>query len=243
MKKLKSILRTEISESQSYIGVSIIGVVGGVVGVLISPLLLFGVTKAMQKLGWNLRYRYLIWAIGFSLCLPFAAAIQLRIADSQLPQAIPSASSAEEIYHLGEEVRSDLSPNLGIRVMAYRRSNGLYTLGAFGKPIEGNLVIVSFEKINFSNQIDHLCRADGLKLEAEESGNKYVEVNPGSYSLWRFESGLGTRSEELAPGEVRDGVAVFSLSEEDVESNEYSLLWRDKKISLEGGSAEPLKSN
>jgi hypothetical protein len=217
---------------------------GGLAGAIASPIVFHQYHQRLK----NTPLRWLAWAGTGLIVAPLLLGMQAAILDiqnlqpanqSELPSRVvpsvaettnsaanPSTSSqSTQLFKAGDVVTAG---DRSITVGQVTTSNGLKADNPFAEAIDGQIVLVYFTLTNSGSESGNVLFSS-FQL-SDQQGRRYDEISDLSYSLWRDEQSLKSRSDDLYPGESRSDVAAFRIAPD---ASGFTLDWKGQHIQLD----------
>lgn len=221
------------------------GLLGGAIGLFLSPLVLFFLGKVMKEEGDTKPKRFRAWAligiIGAPLSFSLTSAIYLSNPDTSstpppAPSGIPSqplstsSNSPQQSVPLGveEQVKDDRA----MKVTGSEFLSSLSTDNQFMEPLGakgGKLVVVYLTTKNIGKESGNMFWSQFALTDSQ--GNKYDDIKDFSemmtVNMWAKDKGLAQTGDQLFPGGTANSAIVFRVAPN---ANELKLLVNDNKI-------------
>jgi hypothetical protein len=220
------------------------GLLGGAIGLFLSPLVLFFLGKVMTEEGDTKPKRVRAWAligiIGAPLSFSLTSAIYSSNPDTSstpppAPSGIPSqpstsSNSSQQSVPLGveEQVKDDRA----MKVTGSEFLSSLSTDNQFMEPLGakgGKLVVVYVTIKNIGKESGNMFWSQFALTDSQ--GNKYADIEDFSemmtVNMWAKSKGLAETGDQLFPGGTANSAIVFRVAPN---ANDLKLLVNDTKI-------------
>lgn len=232
---------------QGYLLAVLGGLLGGFPGLIVSPLVLFGLNKAMKKTEDKRPNRFLRWALIGIVGVPFCAGIQAAMLGTSItggnPSSSPSSgvgtqsspssgeqSSAASSIKVGTEdlVREDRS----LTVTGSEEHSSISSSNQFMDPVPakgGKLIAVFMTIKNTGSESGNMFWTDFKLMDSK--GRKYDDIEDFTEIMtindWAKGLGLADQGDQLFPGATAKTVAVFRVAPD---AEGLQLLVNDNKL-------------
>jgi hypothetical protein len=195
------------------------GILGGPLGLITSPAVLFGLNKLMKPKDEKIPNRFLTWAlIGIvGAPLSFAPFMSNSTGDNGTP-AVPSETTKPEVSQVvplgvADQVRDDRS----LKVTSSEVFTSISSGNQFIAPIEskgGKLVGIFMSIKNTGKESGNMFWTQ-FQLE-DSQGRKYDDIEDFTEIMtvnsWAKNQGLAEAGDQLFPGATANTVAVFRVA-------------------------------
>ncbi len=199
------------------------GLIGGPIGLVVSPLVLFGLGKLMKSNSEKKPNRFLAWAvlgvIGAPICLaPWLNSTMPSSTESSTsspPAAQTSEASAPSVVPLGadQQVRDDRS----LKVSGSETLDSISSGNQFVDPVSpkgGKLVAVYMTVRNTGKESGNMFWTNFMLEDSQ--GRKYDDIEDFeeimTVNMWAKSQGLAETGDQLFPGATANTAAVFRVA-------------------------------
>jgi hypothetical protein len=196
------------------------GFLGGPLGILVSPGVLFLLNKTMKPEADKKPNRFLVWAligiVGAPLSLaPVISSNSTNTAGSEPKPEATSQGSSQQAIPLGveEQVKGDRA----MKVTASEVVSTLPSGNQFQEPLEskgGKLVVVYVTIKNTGSESGNMFWSEYQLVDSD--GNKYDDIEDFTemmtVNMWAKNKGLAETGDQLFPGGTANSALVFRVA-------------------------------